>query len=168
MEYSIVLWKNYNWTRISTWSKWSKWSWFWALWVHWFPNNTESEKVSMQKRLAICIRCFLIHICIRSLPIVPPLFCLSTSGNILSQSYNATVFYFDNVSFLAHVFNQLFLPNESSISQATNRRMVLTICFQLFKKQTILWRWGGGGGVKKKWNAWWCTSIRHAISFRAS
>ena len=91
-----------------------------------------------------CDMCFLIHICIRSLPVVPPLFCLSTSGNILCQSYNATVFYFDNVSLLAHVFNQLFLPNESSISQATYRRMVLTICFQLFKKQTILWRWGWG------------------------
>ena len=31
--------------------------------------------------------------------------------NILSQSYNATVFYFDNISFLAHALNQLFLPN---------------------------------------------------------
>ena len=53
---------------------------------------------------------------------------------ILSQSYNATVFYFDNISFPAHVLNQLFLPNESSISQASYRTMVLTICFQLFKK----------------------------------
>ena len=59
---------------------------------------------------------------------------------ILSQSYNATVFYFDNISFLAHVLNQLFLPNESSISQASYRTMVLTICFQMFKTQTILWR----------------------------
>ena len=59
---------------------------------------------------------------------------------ILSQSYNASVFYFDNISFLAHVLNQLFLPNEYSISQASYRKMVLTICFQLFKKQTILWR----------------------------
>ena len=59
---------------------------------------------------------------------------------ILSQSYYATVFYFDNISFLAHVLNQLFLPNESSISLAFYRTMVLTICFQLFKKQTILWR----------------------------
>ena len=39
--------------------------------------------------------------------------------DILSQSYNATVFYFDNISFLEHVSNQLFLPNESSISQAS-------------------------------------------------
>ena len=28
--------------------------------------------------------------------------------SILSQSYNATVFYFDNISFPAHVLNQLF------------------------------------------------------------
>ena len=59
---------------------------------------------------------------------------------ILSQSYNATVFYFNNILFLAHVLNHLFLPNESSISQASYRTMVLTICFQLFKKQTVLWR----------------------------
>ena len=52
---------------------------------------------------------------------------------ILSQSYNVTVFYFDNISFLAHVLNQLFLPNESSISQAPYRTKIL-ICFQLFKK----------------------------------
>ena len=48
--------------------------------------------------------------------------------NILSQSYNASVFYFDNISFLEHVSNQLFLPNESSISQASYCTMVLTIC----------------------------------------
>ena len=59
---------------------------------------------------------------------------------ILSQSYKATVFYFDNISFLEHVSNQLFLPNESSISQASYRTMVLTIYFQLFRKQTILRR----------------------------
>ena len=57
--------------------------------------------------------------------------------NILSQSYNATVFCYENISFLAHVLNQLLLPNESSISQASYCTMVLTICFQLFKKQTI-------------------------------
>ena len=45
------------------------------------------------------------------------------------------VFYFDNISFLAHVLNQLFLPNTSSISQASYHTMVLTICFQLFKKK---------------------------------
>ena len=59
---------------------------------------------------------------------------------ILSQSYNATVFYFDNISFLEYVLNQLFLPNESSVSQASYRTLVLTISFPLFKKQTILWR----------------------------
>ena len=32
-------------------------------------------------------------------------------------SYNATVFYFDNISCQVHVLNQLFIPNESSISQ---------------------------------------------------
>ena len=53
---------------------------------------------------------------------------------ILSQSYNATLFYFDNISFLGHVLNQLFLPNGSSISHATYRTMVLTFCFQLFTK----------------------------------
>ena len=49
----------------------------------------------------------------------------SNAEYILSQSYNATVFYFDNVSFLEHVLNQLFLPNESSIRQASYRTMVL-------------------------------------------
>ena len=63
-----------------------------------------------------------------------------TSKHILSQSYNATVFYFDNISFLEHVLNQLVLQNESSISQASYRTKVLTICFQLSKKLTILWR----------------------------
>ena len=53
------------------------------------------------------------------------------------------LFYFDNISFLAHALNQSCLPNESSISQASYRTMVLTICFQLFKKQTILWRLDG-------------------------
>ena len=40
---------------------------------------------------------------------------------ILSQSYNATVFNFDNIFFLEHVSNQLFIPNENSISQASYR-----------------------------------------------
>ena len=56
---------------------------------------------------------------------------------ILNQSYNATVFYFDNISFLAHVLNQLFFPNESSISQASYRTVVLIICFQDFKIQDL-------------------------------
>ena len=34
------------------------------------------------------------------------------------------MFCFDNISFLAHVLNNLFLPNESSISQASYRIMV--------------------------------------------
>ena len=33
--------------------------------------------------------------------------------SILSQSYNATVFYFDNISLLEHEWNQLFLPNKN-------------------------------------------------------
>ena len=54
---------------------------------------------------------------------------------ILSRSYNAPVFYFDNnISFLDHVLNQLFLPNYSSISQASYRTVFSTICFQLFDK----------------------------------
>ena len=53
------------------------------------------------------------------------------------------MFYFDDISFLEYVSNQLFLPNESSISQASYRTTVLTICFQLFRKQTILRRQGG-------------------------
>ena len=44
---------------------------------------------------------------------------------ILSQSYNATVFYFDNISFLEHVSSQLFLPNESSINQIKIRNEIL-------------------------------------------
>ena len=47
--------------------------------------------------------------------------------HILSQSLNAIVFYFDNISFLEHVLNQLFLRNESLISQQFYRTMVLTI-----------------------------------------
>ena len=43
-------------------------------------------------------------------------------------------FPFDNIYSLAHVLNQLFLPNESSISQASYHTMVLTICYQLLKK----------------------------------
>ena len=50
---------------------------------------------------------------------------------IRSQRYNVTVFYFDNISFLVHVLNQLFLPNESSTSQASYHKMILTIRFQL-------------------------------------
>ena len=64
-----------------------------------------------------------------------------------TYAYNATVFYLVNISFLENVLNQLFLPKENSISQASYRTMVLTICFQLSKKQTILWRWSGS---KKK------------------
>ena len=60
------------------------------------------------------------------------------------------MFYFNNISFLAHVLNQLFLPNKISISQASYRIMILTICFQLFKKYTILWRYGGWKKKKKK------------------
>ena len=78
----------------------------------------------------------------------------------LSQSYDVTVFYFDNISFRVNVLNHLFLPNESSISQASYHTMVLTICFQLFKKQTKKKK------QKKKqiqWSVWWSTSIRHAI-----
>ena len=48
---------------------------------------------------------------------------------------NAAVFYFDNISFLEHLLNQLFLPNESSVGQASYRTVVLTICFQLFKNK---------------------------------
>ena len=33
-----------------------------------------------------------------------------TITDILSQSYDATVTYFDNISFLAHALNQLFSP----------------------------------------------------------
>ena len=56
---------------------------------------------------------------------------------ILSQSHNATVFYFDNISIC---IKPIISSNESSINQASYRTMVLTICIQLFKKQTILWR----------------------------
>ena len=58
---------------------------------------------------------------------------------LIILSYKTTVVYFD-ISFLVHALNQLFLPNESSISQASYRTMVLTICLQLIKKHTILWR----------------------------
>ena len=82
---------------------------------------------------------------------------------MMSQGYNGTVFYFDNISFLECVLNQLFLPNESSISQASSRTMVLTICFQLFKKRTIFTGWlkknEMNGGVP-------ASDIRHA--FRAA
>ena len=48
----------------------------------------------------------------------------SMIDNMLSQSYNAIVFYFDNISFWEHVLNQLYLPNECSVSQASYRIMV--------------------------------------------
>ena len=65
--------------------------------------------------------------------------CIVRFFNVLSQSYNAAVFYCDSISFLEHVLNQLFLLNESPISQASYLTMVSTICFQLFKIQPILW-----------------------------
>ena len=76
----------------------------------------------------------------------------------------ATVYYFDNISFLEHVSNQFFLPNESSISQASYRLMVLTICFQRSGNKPFY----GGGVVEKKWNAWWCTSIRRVTCISCS
>ena len=48
--------------------------------------------------------------------------------HILSQSYNTTVVYFD-ISFLAHVLNQICLPNKSSISQASYCTHVLNQIF---------------------------------------
>ena len=66
---------------------------------------------------------------------------------ILSQSYNATVFYFDNISFLAHVLVQLFLPNESSVSQASYRTMVLKQSVSNCSRNKPF---HGGGVVEKK------------------
>ena len=53
------------------------------------------------------------------------------------------MFYFDNISFLAHAFNHLFLPDESSINQASYHIMVSN-CSR--KKKTIY----GGSVVEKK------------------
>ena len=43
--------------------------------------------------------------------------------------------------------SSIFAPKAKNvqilISQESYHTMVLTICFQLFKKQTILWRYGG-------------------------
>ena len=38
--------------------------------------------------------------------------------------------------------SQLFIQNKTSISKACHCTMVSTLVFQLFKKQTILWRYG--------------------------
>ena len=46
---------------------------------------------------------------------------------ILSQSYNATAFYFENISYLVHVSNQVFLLNESAISQSSYRKTFSTV-----------------------------------------
>ena len=50
---------------------------------------------------------------------------------ILSQIYNVTVFHFDKISFLVHVLNQLCLPNESLISQASYYDGFNNPCFQM-------------------------------------
>ena len=47
--------------------------------------------------------------------------------------------------FLERVFNQLFLPNESSVSQASYRTVVLRICFQLLRNKPFY-----GGRVVEK------------------
>ena len=101
----------------------------------------------MTKKLSVILTCDLVQILRSSAKTCYEIlmkrmfFCYITDSCvnvcILSQSYNASVFYFDNISYLAHVLNQLFLPDESSVSQASYHTMVLTICFQLFKKQTI-------------------------------
>ena len=112
--------------------------------------------------------------------------------NILIQSYNATVFYFDKISFLAHVLNQWFLLNGSSISQASHRIMDngFNNLFPTVQETTHFMEVGWlkknktkqkknktkkkqkkkkhthknkkNKNKKQKRNAWWCTSIRHA------
>ena len=46
---------------------------------------------------------------------------ISENQTILRQSYNATVFYFDNISFLVYVLNQLFHQNEFNQSNILPR-----------------------------------------------
>ena len=54
---------------------------------------------------------------------------------ILSQSYNATLFYFDNIFVQTHALGQLVHLSKSSFSEASKLVLVLTICLKLFEKQ---------------------------------
>ena len=49
--------------------------------------------------------------------------------------------YFDNISELANITRPLFIQNKTSIREASLCTMILILSFQLFKKQTILWRY---------------------------
>ena len=61
-----------------------------------------------------------------------------TGYDILSQTYNATLFLFDYFYVLAHALGSLFHLIKSSFSQASKHTLVLTIRLKLAKKQLIL------------------------------
>ena len=63
--------------------------------------------------------------------------------HILSQSSNATLFYFDNIFVQTNALGRMVRLNESSFSWASELTLVLTICLKLFKKQSIPLRKGG-------------------------
>ena len=66
-----------------------------------------------------------------------------SSYDILSQTYNATLFSFDYFYVNVHALSNLFHSINSSFNQASNHVLVLTICFKRAKKQLILSMKGG-------------------------
>ena len=63
--------------------------------------------------------------------------------NILSQTYNTTLFSFDYFYVNAQALSNSFHSINSSFNQAANHAFVLTICLKLDKKQLILSMKGG-------------------------
>ena len=61
---------------------------------------------------------------------------------ILNQSYNATLFYFDNFFAKTCTLDEVVRLNKSSLSKAFEPTLVLTMRLKQFKKQTILLRKG--------------------------
>ena len=59
----------------------------------------------------------------------------SSDQNILSQTYNATLFLFDCFYVNAHALSKLFHSVNRSFNQASNHVLVLAICLKLAKKQ---------------------------------
>ena len=67
---------------------------------------------------------------------------MAVIANILSLSYKATSFYFDNIFVQMHALGQLVRINKSSFSLASKLTLVLTIWLNLFEKQSIQMRKG--------------------------
>ena len=63
--------------------------------------------------------------------------------DIMSQTYNATLFSFDYFYVNAHALSKLFHSINSSVNPASYHVLVLTICPKLANKQQILPMKGG-------------------------